>query len=173
MRVSKIVYITKLSTVECLLRLESHVIPWSGVLRSTFTPMDKGTVVARVRGDSFRLFAQGTKHVQNSFVPLFYGRVEATTEGARIVGRFRMHLFVRVFMGVWFGGLLAGAGLLLFLPASAWGSGQRPPLFALLGPLVIGLLGFGLVRFGWWCGRGQAESLRSFLTRELEAWRRN
>jgi len=80
-----------------------------------------------------------------------------------------MHTLAEAFLWVWFAGLLAGAGFLLFLPPSAWGSGRQPPLFVLLGPAVVGLLGFGVVCFGRRLARGQTESLRNFLTRELEA----
>lgn len=168
MRVSKVVYSTKLSTVECLQRLQSHVIPWSDVLRSTFTPMDKGTVVAKVWGDRFRLFAQGPKYVQNSFVSFFYGRVEATTEGARIVGRFRMHLFVRVFMGVWFGGLTIMA--IVFPAVTLFGraSADKPPFIFIVGPLLMILFGIGLLSLGRWVARGQVARLHEFLCTDLD-----
>jgi hypothetical protein len=167
--VSKIVYSTKLSTVECLQRLQSHAIPWSDVLRSTFTPMDKGTVVAKVRGGRFRLFAQGPQYVQNSFVPLFYGRVEATTEGARIVGRFRMHLFVRVFMGVWFGGLTIMAIVFPAVALFGHASAGKPPFIFMVGPLLMILFGIGLVSFGRWIARGQVARLDEFLRTDLDA----
>jgi hypothetical protein len=167
-RVSKIVYSTKLSTVECLQRLESHVIPWSDVLRSTFTPMAKGTVVAKVHGDRFRLFAQGPKYVQNSFVPLFYGRVEATTEGARVIGRFRMHLFVRVFMGVWFGGLTIMAIVIPAVALFGTASAGRPPFILIIGPLLMILFGIGLLSFGRWVAREQVASIHEFLRTDLD-----
>ncbi len=166
---NKIVYTTNLSTVECSQRLESHVIPWSDVLRSTFTPMDKGTVVAKVRGDRFRLFAQGPKYVQNSFVPLFYGRVEATTEGARIIGRFRMHLFVRVFMGVWFGGLTIMAIVLPTVALFGSARADKPPFIFIVGPLLMILFGIGLLTFGRWVARGQVARIHEFLRTDLDA----
>jgi hypothetical protein len=167
--VSEIVYSTKLSTVECLQRLESHVIPWPDVLRSTFTSVDKGTVVAQVRGDRFRLFAQGPKYVQNSFAPLFYGRLEATTDGARVVGRFRMHLLVRVFMGVWFGGLtlmaIVSPAVALFGSTSA----GKPPVILIVGPLLMILFGIALFSFGRWIARGQVARIHEFLRTDLDA----
>ena len=160
---SAITYTSNLPKDECLRRLLAQR------RHGFWTPWAEGTISARVRGDRFRLFAWGAVNLRNSFAPLFYGRLEEVEGKTRIHGRFRMHTLVQAFLFVWFGGLLAGAGLLLFIPASDWGSGQRPPMFALLGPAIMGLLGFGLVRFGWWLGRGQVESLMSFLTRELEA----
>jgi hypothetical protein len=167
-RVRRIVYSTKLPAVECLQRLESHVIPWSNVLRSTFTPLDKGTVVAKVHGDRFRLFARGPKYVQNSFVPLFYGRVEATTEGARVVGRFRMQLFVRVFIGVWFGGLTIMAIVFPAVALIGRSSAGRPPLILIIGPLLMILFGIGLLSFGRWVARGQVARIHEFLRTDLD-----
>ena len=160
---SGITYTSKLPKDECLRRLVAQT------RQGFWTRWGEGTISARVRGDRFRLFAWGPPNLRNSFAPLFYGRLEEVEGKTRIHGHFRMRGFVQAFLFVWFGGLVASAGLLLLLPASAWGSGHRPPIFALLGPVVMGLLGFGLVRFGWWLGRGQVRSLRSFLTRELKA----
>jgi hypothetical protein len=160
---SALTYTSNLPKDECVRRLLAQ-------RRQDFwAEWAEGTISARVRGDRFQLFAWGPLNLRNSFAPLFYGRLEEVEAKTRIHGRFRMHTLVQAFLFVWFGGLLAGAGLLLFLPASAWGSGQRPSMLALLGPAIMGLLGFGLIRFGWWLGRGQVQSLRSFLTRQLEA----
>ena len=160
---SAICYMSELPKDECLRRLLAHT------KQGFWTQKAEGTISARVRGGRFRLFAWGPVNLRNSFAPLFYGQLEEVIGKTRIYGHFRMHILVYAILFVWFGGLLAISGLLLFLPASAWGSGQRPPMFALLGPVLMGLLGFGLVCFGRWLGRGQAESLRSFLMRELEA----
>ena len=160
---SAITYTSEMPKDECLRRLNAQ--PRHGFC----TRWTEGTVAARVWGDRFRLFAWGSAGVRNPFAPLFYGRLEEVGGRTRIRGRFRMLTIVRTLLFVWFGGLVAMAGLLLFLPASAWGSGQPPPPLALLGPAVMGLLGFGLVRFGRSLGRGQTESLRNFLARELMA----
>ena len=157
------IYTSNLPKDECLRRLLAQRRP------SSWMPWEEGTISATVRGHRFRLFAWGPPNIRNSFAPLFYGRLEEAEGKTRIYGRFRMHTLVRAILFVWFGGLLAITGMLLFLPASDWGAGERPPRFALLGPTLMGLLGFGLVRFGWWLGRGQVESLRSFLRRELKA----
>jgi hypothetical protein len=156
-------YTSELSQDECVRRLQAH----TG--RGLWTQCAEGTISARIRGNRFRLFAWGPVNLRNSFAPFFHGRVEEAGGTTLIRGRFRMHSIVQVFLFVWFGGLLAGAGLILLLAPSAWGSGQRPSAFALLGPAGMGLLGFGFIRFGRWLGRGQAESIRRFLTRELRA----
>lgn len=156
-------YTSELPKDECLRRLQAQ----TG--RGVWTRSAEGTISARIRGDQFRLFAWGRPNLRNSFAPFFYGRLERANGKTRVRGHFSMHLLVRAFFFLWFGGLTAVAGLILFLPSSEWGSGQRPPGFALLGLAVMGLLGFGLVRFGRWLGRGQAETLRLFLARDLQA----
>jgi hypothetical protein len=63
------------------------------------------------------------RDVRNSFVPVFYGRIESQGVGSRVVGRFRMHLFTRVFAACWVGmitlpivdGLTDGGGLVMVL----------------------------------------------------------
>ena len=156
-------YTSALSKDECLRRLQAQ----TG--RNLWTRWAEGTISAKVHGSRFRLFAWGPVTLRNSFAPFFYGRIEQANGKTLIRGRFCFSWVVRAFLFLWFGGLAAIAGLILFLPSSAWGPGQRPSVLALLGPAVMGLLGFALVRFGWWLGRGQAESLKSFLARELAA----
>jgi hypothetical protein len=118
---SAITYTSDLPKDECVRRLLAQT------RQGCWTRWAEGTISARVRGDRFRLFAWGPVNLRNSFAPLFYGRLEEVEGKTRIHGRFRMHTSVQAFLFVWFGGLLAGAGLLLFLPASAWESDQRRP----------------------------------------------
>lgn len=132
-------------------------------------PWADGTVAAKIRGDRFRLFAWGPRNTGNSFAPFFYGRLEAGTSGTVIRGRFQLHRIVQAFLVVWFGGLIAGGGLVLFLPPTAWGRGQPLPPLAVLGPAGMLLLGLGFLRLCRRLARGQAESLRCFLARELQA----
>ncbi len=166
---SKIVYRSKLSSIECLKRLQSHAVSWSEFLRRAFAPMDEGTIVAKVRGERFRLFAQGARYVHNSFIPLLYGRIQPTSEGTRIVGRFRMHPVVRVFMSVWFGGLAIMAVVLCLVALFGNADAGRPPFILMLGPLLMILFGIGLLSFGRRIARGQVSRLLEFLRVELEA----
>ena len=158
------IYTTDLAKAECLRRLQQR--RFRG---GWWTPWAEGTISAKTRGDRFTLFAWGPLNVRNSFAPLFKGRLEDCNGQTRIVGRFRMHPIVQAFLVVWFGGVAAGAALMLLLPASEWGPGQRPPVYALLAPAGMALLGFAFVRFCRWLARGQMESLRCFVERELKA----
>jgi len=166
---SKKTYTTKLSAVECLQRLQAYTYDGRDCLRLAFSPPEKGTVFAKVRGSRFRLFAQGRKYVQNSFVPLFYGRVEESDGTTRIIGGFRMHLFARVFLFVWFGGLAIMAVIFPIVAFSGDFNVGEPPLIFVIGPLPMMLFGVGLVSFGQWIARGQVAKLREFLRVEFEA----
>ena len=165
----KIVYSTRLSVAECQQRLQSHVIPSSGVLRRAFVPMDEGTIVAKVRGDRFRLFAKGPRYVQNSFAPFLYGKMETAKGGSRIIGRFRMHPFVRAFMSVWFGGLAVIAIVAPIIGHAEDAEAGKPPFIFLFTPLLMILFGIGLVALGRLASRGQVSRLLEFLCVDLEA----
>ena len=161
---SATIYTTDLTKDECVRRLQVH----TG--RGRWPRWAEGTISAKIRGDHFRLYAWGPLNLRNSFAPLFYGRLEGVDSKTHIHGRFRMHPITRAFLIVWFGGLVAMAGLILTLPPSAWGSGPPPSVFMALGPAGMILLGYILfVFFGRWLARGQMESLRRFLKRELKA----
>ena len=156
-------YTSDLTKDECIRQLLRH----TG--RGGWTPWAEGTIAAKIRGDHFTLFAWGPANLRNSFAPRFYGRLEEDKGKTHICGRYRMHPILEAFLAVWFGGLVVMAALILFLPPSAWGAGRSPSGFAVVGPVGMMVLGFGMVRFGRWLARGQAESLRSFLARELKA----
>jgi len=153
------IYMSQLTKDECVRQLQEH----AG--RGCWTQCAEGTISTKIRGDHFRLFAWGS--LRNSFAPLFYGRLEEASGKTRIRGCFRMHPIAQAFLSLWFFGLTAIAALILFLPSSAWESGRAPSVFAALGPAGMILLGFGFLRFSRWLARGQMESLRRFLKREL------
>jgi hypothetical protein len=162
MQMSATIYRTDLAKDECLRRLHEHK---GG---GGWVPRPEGTIIAKIRGDRFRLFACGPLKVSNSFAPYFYGRLEGGTRSTHIRGAFRFHPITRAYLFVWFGGLVAMCGFLLLLPQSAWG-GRPPPRYAVLGPIGMIFLGVGLVRWCRWLARRQLEGLRNFLAHELQA----
>ena len=164
---NRLVYSTELSPDECLQRLRAHVEEMR--LSAAWSPREAGAVTARIRANRFRLFAQGHKYVRNSFVPFFYGRVEQNREGTQIMGSFRMHPFVRVFLVIWFGALTVMSVVFPLVAFSGNVPAGKPPLIFAVGPLLMILFGVGLVAFGRWLSRGQISRLREFLREELRA----
>lgn len=163
-------YITSLSIEDCRSLLgDPKYAPPKFFTLTPFNPPPKGTVFARIRGDRFRLFATGSKYIQNSFAPFFYGSLESVQNGTRIQGRFRMHLFTRAFMGVWFGFL----GFIILVIITSLLSGDRDfqqPLHVIFGmPLIMVVFGIALVYFAWSVGRGQRESMKDFIQSDLLA----
>lgn len=124
---------------------------------------------AKVRGDRFRLFAQGPRFVRNAYAPFLYGRVEAALGGTRIVGRFRMHPLVRVFNFIWYGGLVIMGFLFPVLALSQEFPAGEPPFWIIIGPWLMILVGLGFEAFGRRIARGQVVRLHQFLRTDLEA----
>jgi len=167
-------YTTALSPEECLERLRGRSYTFADLERFRFSPPKEGTVFAKVRGNRFRLFAQGPKSLQNPFMPFFYGRLEAGAHGTRIHGRYGLHLAVRVFFYVWFGFLiLAEIAILIAAVFGQLAPGVHPVL-ALGGVPVLLLIGVGMVQLGRSFGGQQRDSLDAFIRDVLEArpqWR--
>lgn len=74
--------------------------------------------------------------VGNSFKPVFFGRFEVRDGSVYLTGRFTMFFFVKVFMTIWLGGVLA-IGLPLAaktIDTSAW-----PATFGVFGMFCAGV----------------------------------
>src|SRR5690349_8207388 len=57
----------------------------------------------RLKGLKFQL--RKRIYYGNSFLPIFYGKVQASPEGCEVQGEFHMQLGVRIFMTFWFAGV--------------------------------------------------------------------
>lgn len=163
-------YITSLSIEECRSRLTHPKYSPPGFFTfNPFTPPPKGTIFVKLRGDRFRLFAAGPKHILNSFAPFFYGSLEALPNGSRIHGRFHMHLFARIFMAIWFA-LLGFITLLLTSSLFSTEHQLMQPLYVVFGaPLLMALFGIGLVRLCWWFAEEQRQNMQDFIRNDLLA----
>jgi hypothetical protein len=102
---------------------------------------------------------------RNSFKPLFVGRFEVRGEAVYLTGRFTLHLFVKAFMTVWFGGVLA-LGVTLGAKAITTQGGNWLPILAALGMFAAGVT---LVGFGMWLARNDAGWLSKVIQTALDA----
>src|SRR3972149_7628667 len=163
-------YITSLSIEECRSRLTDPKSPPPRFFTfNPFTPPPEGTIFVKLRGYKFRLFATGPRYIRNSFVPFFYGFLEAIPNGTRIHGRFRTHPSTRIFMAIWFG-LIGFVTLRLTSYLFSTEHKLVQPLYVVFGaPLLMALFGIGLVRLCWWFAEGQRQSMKDFIRNDLLA----
>ena len=128
-----------------------------------------GVVLASFDGYKFRLYVR--RDYRNSFAPLFSGRLVPQTTGTRVEGRFGMHPFVKIFLAVWFAGVVTIGGFIFVSSIGQALSGDvsdnsKRHIGMVVPPI---LLGFGvlLVRFGKKLGRDEETRILSWLKRSF------
>lgn len=107
----------------------------------------------------------------NSFRTFVFARFYPSGAGSRVAVRFGMSLFVRVFLGIWFGGLALIGGAAMIAVGLAYVRGDARPgswIFIIV-PSGMGAAGFALVRFGRWLGRNEQGRLTQFLRDTISA----
>jgi hypothetical protein len=102
--------------------------------------------------------------VGNSFKPLFVGRFEQRGAKVFLVGRFTIHWFVKLFMGIW----LCGVASSTILGALANDHARDRASFLLVG---IGMLAFAtlLIGFGNWLSRKDPAWLSRVIRESLKS----
>ena len=129
------------------------------------------TVTGQVKESSFRL----RKRIgyRNSFQCFLTGSMRSAPGGTAINCSAAMHPFVKIFMTVWFCGVVC-IGFIIFvssLQGILSGSGQyaRNAWLGIFFPFVMLAFGFGLVKLGRHFARDDARFLTDFLVRTLDA----
>jgi len=102
--------------------------------------------------------------VGNSFKPFFIGKFERRADKVVLVGRFTMHTFFKVFMGVWMG-FVALATLAGSMAAMQSHRAGPMPLMG-LGMLLFAVL---LICFGAWLSRNDPAWLSEVIRRALNS----
>ncbi len=109
-----------------------------------------GPVLGSINGDKFHLYVV-RKDFRNSFSPHFYGKLVARPSGTIIKGYFAMHFFVKIFLSIWFTGVIAVGGRITVLFIKSLLTG-RPIIGAtyldLIYPAALFLCGLLIV---YWC----------------------
>jgi len=156
---------------ECAKRISAAIDSERSALFSFSSLFGSRPVVGRVDSSSFRL----RKRIayRNSFQTFLTATMRSEGAGTVIQGEFAMHAFTRVFMPIWFGGvlLIGGTGFVISLVAmfthsSEQHQGSWP--FLLIPPGML-LFGFLLIRFGRYIARDEARFLTEFLRHTLDA----
>ncbi|GGA46063.1 hypothetical protein [Dyella nitratireducens] len=102
--------------------------------------------------------------VGNSFKPFFVGKFERRADKVVLIGRFTMHIFVKVFMGVW---MAFVAFITLVGGVAATQSHRAVPMpFVGLGMLLFAVL---LICFGAWLSRNDPVWLSQVISRALSS----
>jgi len=132
--------------------------------RSIFSSMGEQKAVGSVTRSGVSL-QRVIPMVQNSFKPFFRGQFVERRGKVILTGRFTLHWAVKIFMAVWFSGvLLACLGI-----AAALLTGRATPNPSLLIPFGMVIFGIVLVGSGRWFARNDVAWLSKVIQGALRA----
>ena len=126
---------------------------------SLLGPLAGQAMTGKVTEEKVKL-ERSISFVQNSFKPVFLGRVEPASRGSVLRGAFGLPWSVKAFMTFWFGFCVlwtVGAAFAVAKTPEAW-------FFPLAGIGFIAV-GYGMVRLGQWFARND----REYLERAIKA----
>lgn len=106
-------------------------------------------------------------YVSNSFAPIFKGAFEELDGRVVLRGSFGMHVVVKVFMCVWFGGLIA-----MTVPIALREPGHSNAWIGVFAALGMSVLGLGVVTAGKWFARNDEAWLSAVIRGALTHSRR-
>ncbi len=141
--------------------------------RSVFAGLFRQEAVGRISEQKVTL-QRVTPFFGNCFKPIFRGQFRHDANAAVLEGQFTRFTFTKVFMGFW-----VGFGLLWLLLSCviSLGTAFKPDktaddyitIFAPTFGVGMLMLGYLLVRLGWWWSRGDIEYLSGVITQALGA----
>jgi hypothetical protein len=129
-----------------------------------------GPVIGSSSGDRFHLYVV-RNDFRNSFAPHFYGRLTTATSGTVIEGKFRMHFFVRIFLSIWFTGVIAIGGRIVIFSIQSLVA-RRPTEDTYVGLFYPGVLFLCGLLMVYWCktlGTDDEAQIVTFLQHTLNA----
>lgn len=130
--------------------------------RSAFGVLAKQAAAGPVSETRVRL-QRAIPMVGNSFKPFFCGRFETRGDSVYLTGRFTMLGFVKAFMTLWLGGVLA-MGIAFAITANNARGGDWLPALGGLGMFGAGI---ALVGFGKWLARNDVAWLSNVIRTAL------
>jgi len=122
--------------------------------------------------DKFYLLKTKANYI-NSFSRIFYGKLIKKEHGTIIQGGFSVHIFVKIFMVIWFGGIISLGGFMflvcfsnIFLGTS-YGEGNSVLGLILLSIMII----FGTLRVksGTLFGKNEEKYVLEFIKKTLNS----
>lgn len=128
-------------------------------------------ILGEVVGSTIHL--QKRRYWRNDFAPHFYGEIQSDSAGTRIVGRFGLAEWVRLFMWFWLGGVVLIGGSIFAFSLSDVMTGSHhvdgDARVGLIVPPAMLLFGIILPRFGRLLGRGEETFILEHLQNVLNA----
>ena len=128
-------------------------------------------VLGEVGNDSFRL----RKRIgyRNDFARQFYGKFIPESGGTRVEGYFAIRPFPRIFMTIWFAGIISIGGIIFAETVKDLIKGGHPfennPLIGLIAPPALLLFGVGLLCFCSWLSSSGERFILEHLKTTLSA----
>lgn len=129
-----------------------------------------GPVLGDISGDKFLLYVT-RRDFRNSFGPHFHGKLVAAPSGTVIEGKFRMHFIVRIFLSIWFTGVIAIGGkmALLSFKGIAMAQPTSETYVGLFFPVALFLCGLLMVYWGKTLGTDDEVEIMKFLQNTLHS----
>jgi hypothetical protein len=129
-----------------------------------------GPVLGNTSGDKFHVYVV-RKDFRNSFAPHFYGKLKAAASGTIIKGKFGMNFFIRIFVSMWFVGVVSigGSKAIVSLRALINGQPAENVYVGLFFPCALFLCGLLMVYWGKRLGTDDEAQIVTFLQRTLDA----
>ncbi len=171
MESNRIELFSPLPPIECAARLASAIDCERSALISFSSIFGSKPIAGKVTETSLRL----RKRIgyRNSFQNFLTATMRPEGTGTVISGEFAMHPIVRVFMTIWFGGVILIGGTMFIGTIGGFLFGLAPHgdnawIGVVVPPLML-LFGFALVRFGSYLARDEARFITDFLLQVLNA----
>ncbi|MDE6845555.1 MAG: hypothetical protein K2J99_07295 [Lachnospiraceae bacterium] len=109
--------------------------------------------VGKVNSSGFKIVPKPRNGYRNSFSPVIEGRITGGKNVAIVDVKMRLHLFARIFLVVWFGGV--GYALLAGILGIMAGKLSEGISFTIV-PILLIVFGQGLIRIGFYPPAKQA-----------------
>jgi hypothetical protein len=148
-------FMSSVGLEESVQRLRSATSRWS------LSALTRQRAVGRVKETGVSL-QRAIPFVGNSFKPFFTGRFEERDGKVALVGQFRMLMFVRIFLSIWFGFAVVWT---IMATASVIIHHSDPSL--LLAGLAVVFCGLTILIFGKWLARNDIAWLSAVIQRAL------
>ena len=136
----KLELVLNLPTSEATGRLQSITSSWLGISEGLVGSVSTNRIALARRTPMFR----------NSFKPVFVGRFVPHKDGTALVGVFRLHRFVQIFMSFWLG--LAVIWTLIAL-LTTLSTQEYDQIFSSLSGIGMAVAGALFVKFGQFLSR--------------------